>query len=306
MNIKYTDLGSSLTTMASLTEIFANNVIARLNANPEMLIDPSVFFPDITRPSFLRLDTNGTNARKQDSTAVSALHALYGRPFIVSSLDSSDVWTNHGYVSGGRPYAHLNVYGYKNLYNRISNLDENAPAEGAPTFSRPFAIPTPFDDTTKAAANTVSGSTISRGTTFADMPTATQRRGYEVGIESLEGLVSSGDPGDTLFATPPVETIRLWMPELARTNPYFRTGEVASAGTVTYGDKDADYFFTGGRGDCTSHFDFTTGSLRVPFPTSGLPDDFGGDDERTSTYMRIDEAPECGPDGYAVCVYWEE
>ena len=279
VNIKFNTLETVNTDTEDLehTDVFVNELLTALNANPEMLV--AVDSDADYRPTgsfFLDLDSSGTKARKSDSTEVSALHALYGRPFIVSSIDSSDVWTNHGYVSGGRPYAHLRlhqidvnsfIYRSRNPSEGIYSIDPDVVIDGVAPIVRPLGIPTPFDNTAKAAANTVSGSVIVRGTTFADLPTATQRRGYEIGIDSFEGLLKSGDPGDTLFATPPVETLRLWLPEIARTNPYYRRGTVASAGTVTYGDKDTDYFFAGGRGGCTSHFDFTTGKVGYPLPS---------------------------------------
>ena len=310
VNIKFTFTGQGSGTDSF--DLSVNELLTALNANPEMLVtiesgpnySPAGSF-------FLDLDSSGAKARKHDSTQTSSLHALYGRPFIVSSLNSSNEWTNHGYVRGGRPYAHLQAHLWVvtgqivrvNSRQTVS-IDPDAPIDSIAPVVRPLGIPTPFDSTTNQQAQVISGLPPLVGNTFPDMPTATQRRGYEVGIESLEGLVSSGDPGDTLFVTPPVETIRLWMPEFARTNPYFRKGNVDSPGTVTYANnRDTDYFLTGGRGGCSEFFDFTTGKVGYPLPS-------GFRNFHSNAVFRyefiIDEPPECGPDGYAVCVYWEE
>ena len=282
-----------------------------LSTNPEMLgVESSVVVTSSRRWDAIRLDTNGTKARKHDSTVVYSLDALYGRPFIVSSIDPSNAWTNHGYLRGGRPYARFIPYIF---VNDPAPFDDDRRHTRIPALTRPLNITSPFESGSATLTNgeTVSGSPLVPGTVLADMPLATHRRGYESGLIGQDGadprarpgqldrvsMPRPGGPGETLVVSPPVETIRLWIPDSPVVNRHYRRGAVASAGNVTYSDRDQDYFFTGGRGGCSTFFDFTADLMIIRQTHSGTNYD--------SRYG-ITEAPECGPDGYAVCVYWEE
>ena len=286
---------------------YAKNAADNIKANPYLRIETA---------------TNGLSTTNDNALATRAALSAYfaaGQPFVVSSLNSSDAWTNHGYVRGGDAVMEMKEYATIESSDTTVGLDLSTLRLFNP-IQFPLESPNPFTSSALAEINTISGQDAVRGTVLKDMPIMVQRRGFNFadlgsGVSDsetfglLESLLTGGSPGETLVATPPVEKIRLWAPSADGLSEYFQRG-IYSSGTFIRSGFSSSVpsnigFLQGGSFNVSDYMVFTRNRGYMvdylPELTAAVPSG-----RRGPTFIGNQEVPQSGSNGYIIVFYWED